>query len=102
MFVTFFVSICFTLVLAKNSSIVKLPSLGQIQGYHSKSLDGNIYFAFEGVPYARPPVGKYRFEKPVPPKPWSGIYQAKTTYSCMQKFQYAKEGEDDIIGQFLH
>lgn len=100
MLVAFLLPICFALIQAKNSLIVKLPQLGQLEGYYGESLNGNVYLAFEGVPYARPPIGKYRFEKPEPPKPWSGVHQAKTTYLCMQKFQYAKPGEDDIIGKF--
>lgn len=40
---------------------VKLTQ-GSLQGYHKKSYDGRIYTAFEGIPYAVPPVGPLRFK----------------------------------------
>ena len=33
---------------------------------------------FEGVPYARPPVGPLRFRPPLPVAPWSGMRNAET------------------------
>lgn len=40
---------------------VKTP-LGGIQGYYKISADGRSYEAYEGIPYAIPPVGKLRFK----------------------------------------
>lgn len=101
MLVTFLLSICFALAQTRNSLLVKLPQLGHLEGYYEESLNGNVYFAFEGVPYARPPIGKYRFEESEPPKPWNGVYQAKTAYLCMQRLQYSKHSKDDVVGKFL-
>ena len=44
---------------------------GKIEGRETESS-----FAFLGVPYAKPPVGKLRFHAPQPPEPWEGVYQA--------------------------
>lgn len=41
--------------------------------------------AFYGIPYAIPPVGELRFEKPRAVKPWKGVYNATTkTTACWQ------------------
>lgn len=40
---------------------LKTP-LGDIRGYYKTSENGRLYEAYEGVPYAFPPVGKLRFK----------------------------------------
>lgn len=41
--------------------LVELP-LGKIEGTVRTSVKGKDFFSFEGVPYAKPPVGQNRFE----------------------------------------
>lgn len=36
--------------------------LGRVRGYWKTSMDGRTHAAFEGIPYAKPPVGDLRFE----------------------------------------
>ena len=42
--------------------IVRISSQGSVRGMVLKSRKGRNYNAFYKIPYARPPVGKYRFE----------------------------------------
>lgn len=35
---------------------------GNIRGYYKKSRSDRLYEAYEGIPYAQSPVGKFRFQ----------------------------------------
>ncbi|XP_072940508.1 esterase E4-like [Epargyreus clarus] len=49
---------------------------GKLRGSVDKLHDGTPYYSFKGVPYAQPPIGPLRFKAPLPPNPWSGVYDA--------------------------
>jgi para-nitrobenzyl esterase len=44
---------------------------GKIEGIFRRGL-----YAFRGIPYAAPPVGKLRWLPPEPPEPWNGVRPA--------------------------
>ncbi|VEN62745.1 unnamed protein product [Callosobruchus maculatus] len=71
---------------------------GVLEGFYKQSVEGNIIYAFEGVPYAEPPVGHLRFKDPQPPKPWQGIWKANTMFTCMQLYHYTPQGQDMVTG----
>ncbi|XP_052753164.1 venom carboxylesterase-6-like [Galleria mellonella] len=67
-----------------SNPIVKVAS-GNLLGTWKVSTNGRHYASFEGVPYARPPVGKYRFREPQQLKPWVGTWDASRILSpCLQ------------------
>lgn len=79
---------CLLLVLTlacieANQPLVTTP-LGEILGYHKKSAKRNSFSAFEGIPYAKPPIGSLRFEPPEPVEPWKGVWDATTVTECAQ------------------
>lgn len=58
---------------------------GTLQGVTLTSSEGRPFLAFKGIPYAKPPIGKLRFEAPEPPEPWQGILNAtKDGEECPQ------------------
>lgn len=63
----------------------------------TKTEDGDEYIEFLGVPYARPPVGKLRFQKPEPVEDWAGVKDA-TGYgrTCTQAPPMLPEFEDAL------
>lgn len=68
---------------------VKIPH-GVLQGSWKVSTKGRSFASFEGIPYARPPIGKYRFREPQQFKPWNGVWDATRALSgCLQYDPYA-------------
>nr|XP_022906488.1 esterase B1-like [Onthophagus taurus] len=49
---------------------------GKLRGKVCKDFLGGEFFSFEGIPYAKPPIGPLRFKAPQPPLPWDGIRDA--------------------------
>uniref|UniRef100_A0A8C8S7P0 Carboxylic ester hydrolase n=1 Tax=Pelusios castaneus TaxID=367368 RepID=A0A8C8S7P0_9SAUR len=77
--------LCATLALsAGGEELVAQTRAGRVRGLRLPVLSGHIS-AFLGIPYAEPPVGKMRFRRPEPKKPWSGVLEA-TAYrqACYQ------------------
>ncbi|XP_034832499.1 venom carboxylesterase-6-like [Maniola hyperantus] len=68
---------------------------GILQGIRRVSTNGRSFVSFFGVPYARPPIGKYRLREPQAAKPWPGVWNASRLLSpCLQYNSVF----DDIIG----
>ncbi|XP_067412546.1 acetylcholinesterase [Emydura macquarii macquarii] len=76
---------CAALALAARSEEpVAQTRAGRVRGLRLPVLSGHVS-AFLGIPYAEPPVGKMRFRRPEPKKPWGGLLEA-TAYrqACYQ------------------
>lgn len=56
--------------------------------------EGRLYYAFYGVPYARPPIRTLRFKDPEPMKKWKNPVNAKKQYrgTCAQPHIVHKHG----------
>ncbi|KAG6796126.1 juvenile hormone esterase precursor [Apis mellifera caucasica] len=77
---------------------VKTP-LGAIKGYYKISGNGKQYEAYEGIPYALPPVGKFRFKAPQKIPAWIGELSAtKFGFPCLQYTQLPVNPRDKIEG----
>nr|CAD7395824.1 unnamed protein product [Timema cristinae] len=42
----------------------------------SSSYTGSVFYSFQGIPYAKPPVGPLRFKAPQPADSWEGVKDA--------------------------
>ncbi|XP_037977637.2 juvenile hormone esterase isoform X2 [Plutella xylostella] len=49
---------------------------GALQGRLVSAADGKAYYSFQGIPYAKPPLGSLRFKAPQPVEPWEGVREA--------------------------
>ncbi|XP_050303276.1 juvenile hormone esterase-like [Anthonomus grandis grandis] len=69
---------------------------GQVKGRIQTMLDNSTYYAWQGIPYAAPPIGKLRFQAPTEPSSWSGVKNTtKNSNVCYQvKSDSPNENED--------
>ncbi|KAL0882901.1 hypothetical protein ABMA27_016410 [Loxostege sticticalis] len=80
-----FLLFLFSFVAGQDSNPLVRVVHGILQGSWKVSTNGRTYASFQGVPYASPPVGKYRFREPQELKPWSGTWDATSPLSeCLQ------------------
>nr|AIY68319.1 putative beta-esterase [Leptinotarsa decemlineata] len=73
-------------------------SEGDVEGFIEHTVKGRSFYAFKGIPYARPPIGDLRFQESVPPEPWKGVWQAITKFKCMQYDHFTPPGSDMVSG----
>ncbi|EDV93364.1 esterase B1 [Drosophila grimshawi] len=84
----------------KVTTVIKTVN-GRVRGLQRKTLyDEELYFAFEGIPYAKPPLGELRFRAPQPAEPWEGIRDC--TYPRAKPIQehfvmHVVEGSEDCL-----
>ncbi|XP_067386182.1 acetylcholinesterase-like [Emydura macquarii macquarii] len=62
---------------SEDDGTVVLTTSGPIRGKRLQAGSGTVT-AFLGVPYAEPPVGALRFQKPLPHQPWNRVLEATT------------------------
>lgn len=74
-------------------------STGQIQGSILPSTAGRPFHAFQGIPFARPPLGPRRFLRPEPAERWDGVRQCNSALQFTQinifRAGSPREGRED-------
>nr|ANS53405.1 esterase 5 [Sitophilus oryzae] len=71
--------------VASHSDPIVTVSQGSLRGSIKIDFDGNKFYSFLGIPYAKPPTGSRRFELSEPASGWSGIRNATEQGSaCLQ------------------
>ncbi|XP_001360806.2 esterase B1 [Drosophila pseudoobscura] len=87
--------------LGTNQSTQLETKYGLLKGLQRRTVyDGEIYHAFEGIPFAQPPVGELRFRAPQPVQPWQGVRDC--TYAREKPMQrnsitMSAEGSEDCL-----
>ncbi|KAE8736651.1 Carboxyl/Cholinesterase 63, partial [Frankliniella occidentalis] len=83
------------------STQVKVDT-GEVRGRERTSPSGKVFLSFQGIPYAKPPVGDLRFKAPLPAEPWEDV---KDTLSegniCPQPHRVSKTSPIKSMGSML-
>ncbi|CAL1541831.1 unnamed protein product [Lymnaea stagnalis] len=75
------------------SPVVDTP-FGRLRGMETVARNNKTYLAFLGIPYAKPPVGELRFNKPVPHPKLAAVFNATVPgASCVQSDLMLQPGE---------
>ncbi|CAJ0597540.1 unnamed protein product [Cylicocyclus nassatus] len=87
---------------AQGDSRVVQTKYGAVIGRRFKFNDKEVD-AFQGIPFAKPPLGELRFKKSVPPEPWEGVKETKAfgprgiqKESYYDRIKYGKTSEDNL------
>ncbi|KAF4523783.1 hypothetical protein B566_EDAN009015 [Ephemera danica] len=83
---------------------VHIPNIGTIEGSTKTSRDGRRINSFQGIPYAEPPIGDFRFQPPMA-KNWTGDDRVNASMHGLKcpQFDFTKivpkpeESEDCLI-----
>ncbi|XP_039997440.1 acetylcholinesterase [Xiphias gladius] len=59
---------------------------GRVRGIRLLVPDRSYVTAFLGIPFAEPPVGKRRFRRAEPKRPWTGVYEANAYPNACYQF----------------
>uniref|UniRef100_A0A182JVC2 Carboxylic ester hydrolase n=1 Tax=Anopheles christyi TaxID=43041 RepID=A0A182JVC2_9DIPT len=78
-----------------NIDLIVSTGFGPVQGTTRTSLYGTGYVSFQGIPYAKPPVGELRFKDPAPPQNWTQILDC--TEQCDPCFHFDRR-VNKIVG----
>lgn len=87
--------------LGTKQTTILSTKYGKIKGLQRKTVyDEELYYAFEGIPFAKPPLGELRFRAPQPPEPWQDIRDC--TYLRTKPMQqnlilHVVEGSEDCL-----
>lgn len=78
--------------------VILTTALGKVRGTYLTSSSGRIFYAFRGIPYAKPPVGDLRFKAPQPIDQWNGILNAtQDGPMCPQPTIEPKDVSEDCL-----
>ncbi|XP_036404830.1 acetylcholinesterase [Megalops cyprinoides] len=72
-------------VSQNENDLTVMTRLGRVRGVRLPVADRGHVTAFLGIPFAEPPLGKKRFRRADPKKPWTGVFNASSyPNACFQ------------------
>ncbi|XP_067638654.1 esterase B1-like [Eurosta solidaginis] len=86
--------------LSTNETVLADTEYGQVSGLKRRTLYDVPFYSFEGIPYAKPPMGDLRFKAPELPVPWTAVldcYYMKDKATQMSLATGKVEGSEDCL-----
>ncbi|XP_015112051.1 venom carboxylesterase-6 [Diachasma alloeum] len=85
-------------LFAEESGLLVSTRVGNVEGFYKTSSRGRSYRAFEGIPYAQPPVHSLRFEPPQPFGSWEGTLKATKPKSMCTQYVLGAGYPGKVVG----
>ncbi|XP_068622296.1 juvenile hormone esterase-like isoform X2 [Battus philenor] len=74
---------------------------GALQGRLVSNPPNRAFYSFQGIPYAKPPLGSLRFKAPQPPEPWDEVRDATSEGNVSAQiepfFQKQFKGDENCL-----
>ncbi|KAF8354911.1 hypothetical protein PRIPAC_96534 [Pristionchus pacificus] len=80
-------------------SRIVMTTHGKVQGRRLVHAGDRQVDAFQGIPFAAPPIGELRFKKPQPPAPWAGVRETKKFAPRCIQVPFPGLLEDELHGE---
>ena len=82
------------------SLVVTIPD-GKIRARSMMSHQKHLFWGFQGIPYAQPPVGDLRWMPPVPTPGWNDTLDGSLNpRMCLQGFPDPETTHDSLVPQY--
>lgn len=86
------------LTYAVDTDLLVGLSYGTIRGRVLTTATNKVFRAFQGIPYAAPPLGALRFQAPQPPISWEGVKSTdKDSNTCYSVTKDSDEENEDCL-----
>merc|ERR1712123_532801 len=89
---------CLATVMAEDVTV--MLSKGKLKGERMDYDFGQYYYAFKGIPYAKPPVKELRFQAPRDVEPWTEMLDATEDGSLCPQYDISQSlpiGDEDCL-----
>merc|ERR1711892_229636 len=88
------------LALGHAEDVTVMLDKGKLKGERMDYDFGQYYYAFKGVPYAKPPVKELRFKAPQDVAPWNEVFDATEDGSLCPQYDISQSmpiGDEDCL-----
>merc|ERR1712013_301296 len=85
-----YIVIAGTILLASAEDVTVMLNKGKLKGERMDYDFGQYYYAFKGIPYAKPPVKELRFMPPQEVDPWTEMLDATEDGSLCPQYDISQ------------